>query len=182
MTIFLNSSASQTAPSSVLACVPPGLLQDLTKSRRAASGPAAACAADARTRSAETCPGRQEGEQGAEEGDSQPQPGRGGVPRQGDIVCVKMGPSVFWKGSVCAVKCVRCVSLCPRVNHQLRAGDAACPKARGSRAHAADRRLMSALICPHCPGWAARAGVALAVQRLIVGAPRCCCPFPRERT
>ena len=111
MTIFLNSSASQTAPSSVLACVPPGLLENLTRSRGAASGPAAACAADARARSAETCPGRQEGEQGAEEGDSQPQPGRGGVPRQGDIVCVKMGPSVFWKGSVCAVKCVWCVSL-----------------------------------------------------------------------
>ena len=91
---------------------PPGLLQDLAGFRGAAAGPAATCAADARARSAETCPGHQEGEQGAEEGDSQPQPGRGRVPRRGDRVCVKMEPSVFWKGSVCAVKCVWC--LCPQ--------------------------------------------------------------------
>ena len=140
---------------------PPGLLQDLAGFRGAAAGPAATCAADARARSAETCPGHQEGEQGAEEGDSQPQPGRGRVPRRGDRVCVKMEPSVFWKGSVCAVKCVWC--LCPRVNRQLRVGDAAPPEARGSRAPAAAQRLVPALACPHCSGWGSRAGVALAV-------------------
>ena len=181
MTIFLNSSASQTAPSSARTCVPTGLLQDLTGSRGTASGPAAACAADTHARSAEARAGRQ-GEQGAEEGDAQLQPGRGGVPRQGDSVCVKMGPSVFLNGSVCAVKCVWCVSLCPRVNHQLRAGDAARPETRGSRACAAARRLVSSLTGPHRPGWAVRAGVALAVQRVVVGVPRCRCPFPRERT
>lgn len=76
-------------------------------------------------------------------------------------MCVKMEPSVFWKGSVCAVKCVWC--LCPRVNRQLRVGDAAPPEARGSRAPAAARRLVPALACPHCSGWGSRAGVALAV-------------------
>lgn len=130
--------------------VPPGLLQDLTGLRGAAACPAATRAADARTRSAETCPGRQEGEQGAEEGDSQPQPGRGGVaqtlvvPRRRHSVCVTMEPSVFWKGRLCAVRCV-CLCLCPRVNHQLRAGAAAHPEACRSRACPPARRVVSAL-------------------------------------
>lgn len=85
-------------------------------------------------------------------------------------MCVKMEPSVFWKGSVCAVKCVWCTSV-STCEPPAQSGDAARPRP-AVQGPCSRRRLVPALACAYRSGWGSDAGVALAVQRVIVGTPR----------